>query len=102
VKLERCFDKILSQITNGKIQGKVAIDIYRACGVFKSDCKEHLEAINLFNKALEIDPSNSEMHFFIGYEYGLMNNDEMGLKYLKKAAELGSNEASDYIDENYR
>jgi hypothetical protein len=98
---ERCFDKILSQITTGKIQGKVAIDIYRAYGVFKSDCKEHLEAINLFNKALEIEPLNSEMLFYIGYEYGLINNDEMGLKYLKKAAELGSKEASNYIDENY-
>ncbi|MBS4028858.1 MAG: hypothetical protein KGZ58_09485 [Ignavibacteriales bacterium] len=99
---ERCFENILSHIKNDAIQGKVAVDIYRAYGIFKSDCKQHLEAIALFSQAIEIDPLNSELHFYIGYEYGLIPNDEMGLKYLKKAADLGSKEASDYIDENYR
>lgn len=99
---ERCFENILSHIKDDAFQDKVAVDIYRAYGIFKSDCKEHLEAINFFSKALEIDPSNSELHFYIGYEYGLIDNDEMGLKYMKKAADLGSKEASDYIDENYR
>ncbi len=99
---ERCFEKILSTIKGDTIQNKVAVDIYRVYGIFKSDCKEHLEAISLFSQALEFDPSNSELHFYIGYEYGLIDNDEVGLKYLKKAAALGSKEASDYIDENYR
>ncbi len=99
---ERYFEESLPHIKVGEIQGNVAVDIYRAYGIFKSDCKEHLEAITLFGKALEIDPSNSELHFYIGYEYGMINNDEMGLKYLKKAADLGSKEASDYIDKNYR
>jgi hypothetical protein len=99
---ESCFTNILLRIEDNSLQGNVAVDIYRAYGIFKSDCKEHMEAINLFRKALEIDPLNSELHFYIGYEYGLLPNEELGLKYLKKAVELGSNEASNYLDENYR
>lgn len=98
---EKSFKNILSQIKEDTLNSKVGLDIYRAYGIFKSDCQEHEEAIKLFNKALDIDPLNDELHFYIGYEYGMINNDELGLKYLQKAVELGSKEASNYIDENY-
>lgn len=99
---EKCFANLISQIADASISPAVSKDIYRAYGIFKSDCKEHKLAVDMFKKALEFDHINAELHFYIGYEYGLVNEDETALKYLKKAVELGSNEAQDYINENYR
>lgn len=97
---ERCFKKILTNFESDKNLDKAVVDIYRAYGIFKSDCKEYLEAIKIFTKALEIDPLNSQLLCYIGYEYGMINNNELCIQFLKRAIELGSNEAYDYMKEN--
>jgi tetratricopeptide (TPR) repeat protein len=97
----RYFKQIINEISKSSFSNEVLIGIYRAYGLFKSDCEEYSEAIDYYNKILIIDPENAEINFFIGYEYGLMNKGSIALDYLNKAADLGYQEAIDYIKINY-
>jgi hypothetical protein len=94
MEAENCFNKILNSNKNNT-------DIYRIYGMFKSDCDENENAIKLFKAGLELDSNNADLHFNIGYEYNLINNKDLALKHLGIAANLGSNEAQKYLNDNF-
>jgi tetratricopeptide (TPR) repeat protein len=100
-KAENCFQEIISNFDSDPRSSEIAAEIYKHYGIFKSDCGDYQAAISLFSKALELEPSNAEFHFFIGYEYGLLDNEDLAIQFLKKAVELGSKDAKDYLEKNY-
>ena len=56
---ERCFSILLSS-------GITDESIYQLYALFKSECDEHEEAIELFSEALKLNPLSDEINFYPG------------------------------------
>ncbi|MCU0334743.1 MAG: hypothetical protein MUF62_06790 [Chitinophagaceae bacterium] len=97
----RVLNDMMLNIESQYTDTKSLIDFYYYYAIFLSVCKEHLEAINLMSKAINIDPLNADFYLFVGHEYRMLEDYQMSLEYLKKSVSLGSNTASDYIESNF-
>jgi len=62
------------------------------CGVHLCLSGHFSEAEAVFLKALEIDPESSELHRFLGLVSRQLGRNTEALKYLKKAAQLNTND----------
>ena len=55
------------------------------------------KAIELFEKAISINPEYADAYFNMGVSYGQQGNYDKAISCLKKAAILGSKEAQKYL-----
>jgi len=58
------------------------------------DKQNYKQALDCFQKAIELDPSFAEVYINIGNIYFLQNNDDKAIEYLKKGIELNPNDAN--------
>ena len=61
--------------------------------LYRTDGK-HDEALEEFNKALELDPNNGEVHNALGYLYADMRNFEKSIEHFKKYVYLNPGDAN--------
>ena len=70
--------------------------LYNLLGLILSEKKQPLEALEYYNKGLEIDPKNSMIYNNIGSIYKSMNNFSEAEKSYKKSIELDKNSVESY------
>ena len=73
-------------------------DALHTLGVIKGIKSQHREALELFNKALKIDTSNSYLHFNIAKAFSDSGEDEKALKYHLNATKLNPNDQQAWLN----
>jgi tetratricopeptide (TPR) repeat protein len=83
--------RILKQIANKYAKEK---RVHIALGIYYWFKKLFYEAIEEFNKALELDPNYGEAFNFLAYTYSDMGDFEKAIEYLKRYASVSPGDAN--------
>lgn len=67
-------------------------------GIAYGQIGDHQQAISLINRALKLDPQNGIYHYGRGRVYLLSGDDAKAMEDFKHAAELGDEDALNYLD----
>lgn len=68
---------------------KIRNNPFKKSGINKYKEYEIQEAIQDFEKGIKLEPQDISLHFNMACAYSLLENKELGFKYLAKAVELG-------------
>ncbi len=64
------------------------VGVYIDRGIIEYDDKKYAEALKNFLEALQIDPENAEVRYFVGIAYLALDQADQAITHLEKAREL--------------
>lgn len=91
------FDEAEETLTQAIRYDKHNFEAYYYRGCAKVNAKKYKEAIEDFEKAIEIKPDYADAYFNLGRTYVMMNDEDKACEYYKLAAQYGRPNLDDYL-----
>ncbi len=89
--------KYLSKALKSDTESKHSGNAYHLLGVMEMMQNKNGDAIDYFDKAIEIDPTYADAFYNRGIAYGLLQKPQKALNDLNKCLELGKNSSDVYF-----